>query len=148
MSAEYLQHVSELMSSGEEINGRALQAQQAAVHTAAYDPAFFLPFTLQVRPHTPELKIAAGYGSGPQGFHNARGIVRACVSFLHSGGICQQLHCAQVIREELLSCLEVATSGLLAVVVRGLACGSAAFRSCSYEALALYNEALEQSNFR
>ena len=47
-----------------------------------------------------------------------------------------------------MSCLEVATSGLLAVVLRGLACSSAALRSSSYEALALYNDALEQSNFR
>ena len=45
-------------------------------------------------------------------------------------------------------CLEVATSGLLAVVLRGLACCDGAMRACAYEALALYNEALEASNFR
>ena len=58
------------------------------------------------------------------------------------------MHLLQVIQEELLPCLEVATSGLLAVLLRGLACGSAAFRSCSCEALALYTEALKHSNFR
>lgn len=60
----------------------------------------------------------------------------------------KRLHLLQVIREQLLPCLDIATSGLLALVLRGLACGSAAFRSCSYEALALYKEALEQCNFR
>lgn len=60
----------------------------------------------------------------------------------------KRLHRLQVIREELLPCLEVATSGLLAVVLRGLACGCAAYRSRSYAALALYSAALEQSNFR
>ena len=55
MSAEYLQHLSEVMSVGQEINGRALQAQQYAVHPAAYDPAFLLPFTLQVKLHTIDL---------------------------------------------------------------------------------------------
>ena len=62
--------------------------------------------------------------------------------------ICKLLHWLQVIREELLPCLEIATSGLLAVTLRGLACGVSALRSCSYEALALYSEALEKSNFR
>ena len=54
----------------------------------------------------------------------------------------------QVIREGLMACLEVATSGLLAVVLRGLACCDDALRSCAYEALALYDEALEASDFR
>ena len=54
----------------------------------------------------------------------------------------------QVIREELMTCLEVATSGLLAVALRALACGSAVLRSCAYEVLAHYNDMLEASNFR
>ena len=57
MSAEHLQHFSELMSAGEESNGRALQVQQYAVHSAAYNPAFLLPFSLQVRPHTTVPKV-------------------------------------------------------------------------------------------
>jgi len=47
-----------------------------------------------------------------------------------------------------MSCLDIAKAGLLAVVLRGLACGSAVVRRCSYEALALYSEAVETSNFR
>ncbi len=54
----------------------------------------------------------------------------------------------QVIRADLMSCLDIAKSGLLAVVLRGLACGNAVVRRCSYEALALYSEAVETSNFR
>ena len=47
-----------------------------------------------------------------------------------------------------MTCLEVATSGLLAVVLRALACGSAVLCSCAYEVLAHYNDMLEASNFR
>ena len=47
-----------------------------------------------------------------------------------------------------MACLEVATSGLLAVVLRGLAHCDDALRGCAYEALALYDEALEASDFR
>ena len=54
----------------------------------------------------------------------------------------------QVIQEGLMACLEVATSGLLAVVLRGLAYCNDALRGCAYEALALYDEALEASDFR
>ena len=54
----------------------------------------------------------------------------------------------QVIQQELMACLEVATSGLLAVVLRGLACCNDALRGCAYQALALYAEALEASNIR
>ena len=47
-----------------------------------------------------------------------------------------------------MACLEVATSGLLAVALRSLACGNGALRGCAYQALALYDEALEASDFR
>ena len=47
-----------------------------------------------------------------------------------------------------MACLEVATSGLLAVVLRGLAYCNDGLRGCAYEALALYDEALEASDFR
>ena len=57
-------------------------------------------------------------------------------------------HTLQIVREGLMTCLEVATSGLLAVALRALACGSAVLCSCAYEVLAHYNEMLEASNFR
>ena len=47
-----------------------------------------------------------------------------------------------------MACLEVATSGLLALVLRGLASCADALRGCAYEALGLYDEALEASDFR
>lgn len=122
-------------------SGSAAPPAEQAAHPAAYDPVFLLPFTLQVctffggKPNTQP--------ACPQPNEHD-----ACLASDHSQYLQACFLLVQVIRDRLMTCLEVASSGLLAVLLRGLACRNAAMRSCAYEALALYGEALEASNFR
>ena len=47
-SAEYLEHLGEFVSAGEESTTLPSLQRPGAIHPAAYDPAFLLPFTIQV----------------------------------------------------------------------------------------------------
>jgi hypothetical protein len=56
--------------------------------------------------------------------------------------------CVQGLRNSTLGCLDMAGWGLLSLLLRCLACADDALRGLAYEALALYADTLERSNFR
>ena len=54
----------------------------------------------------------------------------------------------QGLRDGNLGCLDMATWGLLSLLLRSLASADVLLRGLAYEGLALYAENLESSNFR
>lgn len=54
----------------------------------------------------------------------------------------------QALRDASVSCLDMATCGLLPLMLRCMACRDDELRSLAYEAVALYETTLDRSNFR